>query len=177
MLEVRTVLHGPGINSQFETIFLSLVQQGTEFITLYPIPETHTKSQATKHGCLPSLLGEGNKGVKIVLAEEKNIFVLGRLEQPRQNKILFYLQNKHMEPTKEGPLSHVLFESPFTSVSTVNRGRPSLVSLPCTTERCDRVTARNYTLEFTDKILLLSPRAEYCMLEIRNTNIVLQFST
>jgi hypothetical protein len=33
------------------------------------------------------------------------------------------------EPTKEGPLSFVLFESPFTSVSTVSRGHPSLVSL------------------------------------------------
>jgi hypothetical protein len=33
------------------------------------------------------------------------------------------------EPTKEGTLSFVLFESPFTSVSTVSRGHLSLVSL------------------------------------------------
>jgi hypothetical protein len=33
------------------------------------------------------------------------------------------------EPTKEGPLSFVLFEFPFTSVSTDNRGHPSPVSL------------------------------------------------
>jgi hypothetical protein len=32
------------------------------------------------------------------------------------------------EPTKEEPLSFVLFESPFSSVSTVSRGHPSLVS-------------------------------------------------
>jgi hypothetical protein len=33
------------------------------------------------------------------------------------------------EPTKEGPLPFILFESPFTSVPAVSRGHPSLVSL------------------------------------------------
>jgi hypothetical protein len=37
-----------------------------------------------------------------------------------------------MELTKEGPLSFVLFESPFTSVSTVSMGHPSPVSLHVT---------------------------------------------
>jgi hypothetical protein len=39
-----------------------------------------------------------------------------------------------VESTTEGPLSYVLPESPFASVSKVNRGHPSLVSLlytPC----------------------------------------------
>jgi hypothetical protein len=54
-------------------------------------PETHTKRQATQHGCLPNLLGDGRHG-------------------------------KPNEPTKEGHLLFVLFESPFTSVSTVSRG-------------------------------------------------------
>ncbi len=36
---------------------------------------------------------------------------------------------KPNEPTKEGPLSFVLFESPCTSVSTVSRSHPSLISL------------------------------------------------
>jgi hypothetical protein len=40
-----------------------------------------------------------------------------------------YLHDKPKEPTKEGPLSFVLFASPFTSVSTFSRGHPSLVSL------------------------------------------------
>jgi hypothetical protein len=40
-----------------------------------------------------------------------------------------YLQGEPNETTKEGPLSSVLFESPFTSVSTISRGHPSLVSL------------------------------------------------
>jgi hypothetical protein len=59
----------------------------------------------------------------------KIYFVFGRLEQPRQNKILLYRHGKPNEPTKEGPLSFVLFESQFTSVSTVSRGHPSQVSL------------------------------------------------
>ncbi len=71
------------------------------------LPETHTKRQATQHDCLPSLLGDG----------------AGR------TKTLFYRQDKPNEPTKKGTLSFVLFESPFTSVSTVSRGHPSLVSL------------------------------------------------
>ncbi len=36
-------------------------------------PETHTKRQATQHGYLylPSLLGDGDKGIEIVYGEEK----------------------------------------------------------------------------------------------------------
>jgi hypothetical protein len=40
-----------------------------------------------------------------------------------------YWHDKSNKSTKEGTLSVVLFESPFTSVSTVGRGHPSLVSL------------------------------------------------
>jgi hypothetical protein len=61
--------------------------------------ETLSKRQATQHGWLPSLLGDGDKGIKIVYVEE-NFFVLGRLEQSRQNKNLLYRQ--------EGPLSFVI---------------------------------------------------------------------
>jgi hypothetical protein len=39
-----------------------------------------------------------------------------------------YQHDKPNEPTKEGHLSFVFFEFPFTSVSTVSRGHPSLVS-------------------------------------------------
>ncbi len=59
---------------------------------------------------------------------ENKSFVLGRLEQPRQNKNLLYRHDKPNEPTNKGPLPFVLFESPFSSVSTVNRAHPSLVS-------------------------------------------------
>jgi hypothetical protein len=41
------------------------------------------------------------------------------------------------ETTKEGPLSFVLFEPPFTSVSTVNRGHIFLVSLGLTKKKIE----------------------------------------
>ncbi len=47
------------------------------------------------------------------------------MNQPRRDPC----HDKPNEPTKEGPLSFVLTGSPFTSVSTVSRGHPSLVSL------------------------------------------------
>ncbi len=56
--------------------------------------------------------------------------VVGRLEQLRQNKNLLYRHGRPYESTKEGPLSFVLFESSFASVSTVSRGHLSLVSMP-----------------------------------------------
>ncbi len=52
-------------------------------------PETHTKRQATQHGFLPSLLGDGDCNS---VRWGKKHFVLGRLEQPS---------------TKEWPLSFV----------------------------------------------------------------------
>jgi hypothetical protein len=59
---------------------------------------------------------------------------MGQLEQPRLNKNLIYQRDEPKEPSKEGPLSFVLFESPFTSVLTVSRGHYSLVSLDSTVE-------------------------------------------
>jgi hypothetical protein len=69
------------------------------------------------------LLGDWDKEIEIECGEEKKYFVLGRLEQPRQNKNFLYRHDKPNEPSKKGPLSFVLFESPFTSVSTVSRGQ------------------------------------------------------
>ncbi len=75
------------------------------------------------------MLGDGDKGIEIVYGGEK-YFVMSRIEQPKQNKNLLYRHDKPNEPTKEGlPFSFVLFEFPFTSASTVNRGLPALVSL------------------------------------------------
>ncbi len=37
------------------------------------LPVTLSKRQATQHGCLPALLGDGDKGMGIVYGEEKNI--------------------------------------------------------------------------------------------------------
>jgi hypothetical protein len=70
------------------------------------------------------LLGDGDKIIEIVYGEE-NYFVLGP-EQPRKNKNLLNQHDKPNKPTKEGPFSFVILESPFTSVSTVSRGHPPL---------------------------------------------------
>ncbi len=59
------------------------------------IPETHTKRQVSQHDCLPSLLGNVDKWIEIVYSEEKNIFVLGRVEQPRQDKKLALVRAAH----------------------------------------------------------------------------------
>jgi hypothetical protein len=91
--------------------------------------ETHINRQATQRSFLPSLLGVGDKRIEIVYADGKKYFLLGRLEQPRQKKISCTGTTSPNYQTKEEPLSFVLFESPFTSVSTVSRGHPSLVSL------------------------------------------------
>jgi hypothetical protein len=36
-------------------------------------PETHTKREATQHGCLPSLLGGRDTGIEKEYGEEENI--------------------------------------------------------------------------------------------------------
>jgi hypothetical protein len=52
---------------------------------------------------LPSLLGDEDKGIEIVYGRGKRYFVLGRLEQPRQNQNLLYWHDKPNKPTKKGP--------------------------------------------------------------------------
>jgi hypothetical protein len=68
------------------------------------------------------LLGYGDK-------KTEKYVVLGKLEQPRQNKKTLVPAQQANETTKEGPYPFVLFESPFTSVSAVSRGHPSLAAL------------------------------------------------
>jgi hypothetical protein len=88
--------------------------------------ETHTKRQATQQDCLPSLLGDRRWGQMNwnSVRRGRKYFVLGRLQQPRQEKNLLYWHKDPNEPTKERPLLFVLFESQFASVSTVSRGHP-----------------------------------------------------
>jgi hypothetical protein len=59
------------------------------------------------------LLGDGDKIIDIMFGEEKIFIVIGRLEQPRKKKNLLYRHGRPSEPTKEGHLLFVLFESPF----------------------------------------------------------------
>jgi hypothetical protein len=96
-----------------------------EVITAWP--ETHTKRQATQHGCLSSLLCDGEKRNEIVSSEEKYKLYWADYRAAKVEQKISCTGTT--SPTKEGPLSCVLFDSPFTSVSTVSRGNPSLVSL------------------------------------------------
>ncbi len=84
--------------------------------------------QATQHDYLPSLLGDGDKGIEIVYGEEKNKCT-GPTRAGKARQKPLYRHNYPNEPTKQGPHSFVLIESPFATVSTVSRGHPSLVSL------------------------------------------------
>ncbi len=59
---------------------------------------------------------------------KKKYFVLGQLEQPRQDKNWLYRHDKPNEPAKEGPLSFELFELPFTSIQQ-SQGATTLYSL------------------------------------------------
>jgi hypothetical protein len=74
------------------------------------------------------LLGDGgDKGIEIVYGEEKNVLYRNDYRAPKAEKNSCIGRDKPNETTKEGPLSFVFFESPFTSVSTVSRGYPALL--------------------------------------------------
>jgi hypothetical protein len=64
--------------------------------------------------------------------DEVKIFCTGPTRAAKAGLKLLYRHDKPNETAKEGPLTFVLFESPFTSVSTVTRGHSSLVSLVST---------------------------------------------
>jgi hypothetical protein len=70
------------------------------------------------------LLGNADKGTEIMYGEEKKYFELGQLEQPRQNKNLLYRHDKPNRPSKEGPFSFVLFETPQFQQFNSQRGPP-----------------------------------------------------
>ncbi len=92
--------------------------------------QRHRDRRPSTTAC-PGWWAKGTNKVKIV-QWGKLYFVLGWLKQPKKDKSLLYRHEKHNDPTKEGPLSYVLQESPCASVSTVGRAHPSLVSLPAT---------------------------------------------
>jgi hypothetical protein len=72
------------------------------------------------------LLGDGDKEIEIVYGKEKNILYCADYAKTEQTFLVPALQAQ--KPTKEGHLSFVHFEFPFTSVSTVSRVHPFLVS-------------------------------------------------
>ncbi len=72
----------------------------------------------------PACWAMGTNKLKQCMVKKNYIFCTGRLEVPRQDKNLLYRHDKPNETTKKGPLLFVLFESPFTWVSTVRRFPP-----------------------------------------------------
>ncbi len=90
--------------------------------------DKHTKRPATQLGCLPSLLGDGDKVVEIMYGEGKNILYRADATREAKAEQRSYVPARQAQLTDQGrtPLN---FESPFTPVSTVSRGHLSLVSL------------------------------------------------
>jgi hypothetical protein len=104
-----------------------LSQLGEKWKVFYKLKISDTVQQRSilrerrlRYDCLPSLLGDGDKEMKIMYGEEKIFYT----RPTRATKAGHVEPN---EPTEEGPFSFVLFESPFASVSIVNRGHASLV--------------------------------------------------
>jgi hypothetical protein len=87
----------------------------------------------------PACWAMGTNDLKLCTGRKKNIllFVLGRPEQPRQNKYLLYQHEEPIEPTKEGllPFVYISFNSQqgpppppplvFLSPTFQNGGLPS----------------------------------------------------
>ncbi len=95
------------------------------------MPETHTvlRDRRPITATCPACCAMGTNELKyVVYGEEKNVFI-GPTRPAKAEKNLLRWQSKPNKPTKEEPLSFVVSESPFTSVSTVSRGHPSQVSL------------------------------------------------
>ncbi len=88
------------------------------------LPEKHTKRQATHHGCLPSLLGDGDKGIEMVYGEEKNILYRADLSSPGRTKSLVPARQAQRTNQERAPSFvpiHLSFNSeqgpPLSSIS------------------------------------------------------------
>ena len=76
------------------------------------VPEAHTvlKDRRPSAAACPACWAMWTKELKQCTVR-KTYSVLGRLEQQGQNKNLLYRHDRPNKPTKEGPLSFILFES------------------------------------------------------------------
>jgi hypothetical protein len=64
--------------------------------------ETHTKRQETEHGCLPSLLGDREKGIEIVYGGGKNIFFCTGLTKAAKAEQKSLVPARHARRTYQG---------------------------------------------------------------------------
>ncbi len=93
--------------------------------------DTHTRRQATQHGCLPSLLGDGGQ-MNLNIVWWKKFLSTVPAEQSSQGRTKYLVPARQaQQATRKGPFSFVLFESPFTPVSKSQQGPPlSSLSVP-----------------------------------------------
>ncbi len=132
----------------------------TRYLSYSP-SETHTKRQATRHGCLSILLGDGNKWIEIVYGGDKNIVNWANYSQG-WTKISCTGTTRLTQRTSQGKIllfvPGTLF---FTSVSTVSRGHPSLVS-PVSTVRRKLIWARNLSRKWSRTAYKNNRRLRVC---------------
>ncbi len=102
-------------SENLDVVWASLPSKLTAWMQLFEVySQRYTpRDRRPSTAACRSLLGDGDKGTEIRWG--KKYFVLGQLEQPRQNKNLLDWHDKPNEPAKTRPLLFVLYESPFTS--------------------------------------------------------------
>ncbi len=100
-------------------------------------PETHNKRQATQHSCLPSLLGDVDKGIEKVYGEETSIlYCMDRLEHTKaETKISCTNTTSPTNQPRKDPI-HLYSLNPI-HLSFISRLGPPLyiVSLGLTLEK------------------------------------------
>jgi hypothetical protein len=132
-------------------------------------PETHTKRQATQQGCLPSLLGDGDKGIEqwISVRGGKTYFVLRPTRAAKAEQKSFVPAPKDQQTNKgRTPFIcthwvsiHLSFNSqqvpPLSSLSGVNFTSPAPTQL-CSRRCLDRYLKKTYTFSSVWGIFLVS---------------------
>jgi hypothetical protein len=105
---------------------LPILCHHTEFYIPYDTRDTETGGPARLPAQLAGQWGQSNwYSVRC-----GNIFCTGPTRAAKtEQKSFVQAWRVQPHPTKDGSLSFVLFESPFTSVSTIRMGHPYLVSL------------------------------------------------
>jgi hypothetical protein len=93
----------------------------------------HTKRQSTQHGCLPSLLGEGDKVIEIVYGERKKIFCTGPIRPAKaEQKSLAPARQAQRTNQERTPFICPLWVPIYLSFNSQQGLHPYLVSLGVT---------------------------------------------
>jgi hypothetical protein len=100
--------HASNLYILYVFICIRYFEESQSVVSFTDQPETHIKRQATKHGCLPSLLGDEDKGIQKVYIEEK-IFCTGLARATKADKKSLVL-SRQAQQTNQGrtPLLFIL---------------------------------------------------------------------